>query len=140
MYETRNGNIRIKYFLKKEGGKVLEPTVVGSVWDIPDMMHLPKAECTGWTTQKPLALLQRIIKASSNEGDVVLDLFAGCASACVAGKMEGRQWVGIEACENAVDIIQVRLDEGAWGRRRAQAAKSPYSATSRAAQTRKASH
>ena len=72
-------------------------------------------EKTGWATQKPLALLQRIIKASSKPGDLVLDPFAGCATCCVASAMEGRRWVGIEACEAAVDILQVRLAEADLG-------------------------
>ena len=72
-------------------------------------------ERTGWKTQKPLALLQRIIKASSNPGDTVLDPFAGCATACVAAEMEGRQWLGIEACEAGADIIQLRLDQADLG-------------------------
>ena len=72
-------------------------------------------ERTGWKTQKPLALLQRIIKASSNPGDTVLDPFAGCATACVAAEIEGRQWIGIEACEAGADIIQLRLDQADLG-------------------------
>ena len=72
-------------------------------------------ERTGWATQKPLKLLRRIIKASSNPGDLVLDPFAGCATACVAAEIEGRQCIGIEACESATDIIQVRLDEAGLG-------------------------
>ena len=72
-------------------------------------------EKTGWATQKPLALLQRIVKASSNPGDLVLDPFAGCATALVAAAIEGRQWVGIEACEAANDILQIRLSEAKGG-------------------------
>ena len=72
-------------------------------------------ERTGWKTQKPLALLQRIIKASSNEGDLVLDPFAGCATACEAAEIEGRQWIGIEACEAGADIIKLRLDKADLG-------------------------
>ena len=73
-------------------------------------------ESTGWTTQKPLALLQRIVKASSNIGDLVLDPFAGCATCLVAAAIEGRRWVGIEACEAANDILQVRLEEADLGK------------------------
>jgi len=81
-------------------------------WTIPIAQI---AERTGWATQKPLALLQRIIKASSNEGDVVLDPFAGCATCCEAAEIEARQWVGIEACEEATNIIQDRLDAADLG-------------------------
>ena len=55
-----------------------------------------KRERVGYPTQKPLALLERIIKASSNEGDVVLDPFCGCATACVAAENLGRRWIGID--------------------------------------------
>ena len=51
-------------------------------------------ERIGYPTQKPLALLERIIAPSSNEGDVVLDPFCGCATACVAADKLGRKWVG----------------------------------------------
>lgn len=72
-------------------------------------------EKTGWATQKPLALLHRLIKAASNPGDLVLDPFAGCATCCVAAALEDRQWVAIEACEAAADIVQVRLAEAKDG-------------------------
>ena len=78
-------------------------------------------ERTGWKTQKPVALLQRIIKASSNSGDVVLDPFAGCATACEAAEIEGRQWIGIEACEEAIKIIQDRLNKADLGELGSQA-------------------
>ncbi len=68
-------------------------------------------ERVGYPTQKPLALLERIIKASSREGDVVLDPFAGCATACVAAERLGRQWVGIDLSAKAVELVQYRLKQ-----------------------------
>ena len=68
-------------------------------------------ERTGYPTQKPLALLDRIIKASSNEGDVVLDPFCGCATACVAAERLHRHWVGIDISPSAEDITKLRLSE-----------------------------
>ena len=68
-------------------------------------------EDTGYPTQKPLALLERIIKASSNEGNMVLDPFCGCATACVAAERLNRQWVGIDISPDAEDITGVRLME-----------------------------
>nr|WP_323673348.1 site-specific DNA-methyltransferase [Candidatus Poriferisodalis multihospitum] len=68
-------------------------------------------EKTGWPTQKPLALLERIIKASSNPGDVVLDPFCGCATAMVAAERLERQWVGIDIDETAVGITLKRLQD-----------------------------
>ena len=68
-------------------------------------------ERTGYPTQKPLALLERIISASSNPGDVVLDPFCGCATACVAAERLGRKWVGIDISEKAVELVNMRLRE-----------------------------
>ena len=68
-----------------------------------------KKERVGYPTQKPLALLDRIIRASSNEGNVVLDPFAGCATACVAAERLHRQWVGIDISEKAVELVQIRV-------------------------------
>ena len=68
-------------------------------------------ERIGYPTQKPLALLERIIKASSNEGDVVLDPFCGCATACVAAENLGRRWVGIDISPKAVELVNMRLQQ-----------------------------
>ena len=70
-----------------------------------------KKERVGYPTQKPLGLLERIIKASSNEGDMVLDPFCGCATACVAAENLGRQWVGIDLSSKAVELVNMRLQQ-----------------------------
>ena len=67
-------------------------------------------ERTGYPTQKPLALLNRIIAASSNEGDVVMDPFCGCATTCVAAQNLGRNWIGIDVSDVAVNLISERLN------------------------------
>ena len=66
-------------------------------------------ERTNYPTQKPLALLQRIIKASSNEGDLILDPFCGCATACIAAEVESRKWIGIDVSEKAFELVKSRL-------------------------------
>ena len=78
------------------------------VWDISIIAGFAK-ERVGYPTQKPLTLLERIIKASSNEGDVVLDPFCGCATACVAADKLGRKWVGIDISPKAVELVNMRL-------------------------------
>lgn len=79
----------------------------GDVWvDIPSARG---KERTGYPTQKPLALYERIIKASSNEGDVVLDPFAGCATTCVAAERLGRQWVGMDIWAGAYGVTIDRI-------------------------------
>ncbi len=70
----------------------------------------PKSpERTGYPTQKPLALLDRIIRASSNEGDLVLDPFCGCATACVAAERLNRQWIGMDISDMAYKLVKERL-------------------------------
>ncbi len=72
-------------------------------------MQSRSKERIGYPTQKPLALLERIIRASSNEGDMVLDPFCGCATACVAAENLGRKWVGIDLSPKAIELVNVRL-------------------------------
>ena len=100
-----NGPYYYKKYLSEAKGVPLQ-----SIWnDIPPVRSAK--EKTGWRTQKPLALLDRIIKASSNEGDVVLDPFCGCATACVAAEKLQRQWVGIDISPSAETITKIRLEE-----------------------------
>ena len=109
-YRTKNGNIRIKYYEKCDDNYVYENKITGSTWtDIPDMMHSPKEERTGYLTQKPLKLLERIIKASSNEGDLVLDPFCGSGTTLVAAKSLGRKYIGIDENKRAIGITRERL-------------------------------
>ena len=68
-------------------------------------------ERTGYPTQKPLALYERIIKASSNEGDIVLDPFCGCATTPIAAERLGRQWVGMDIWDGALTIVKQRMED-----------------------------
>ena len=83
-------------------------TPVDDVWDIPIINPMSK-ERLGYPTQKPLTLLERIIQASSNEEDVVLDPFCGCGTAVDAAQQLNRQWLGIDITYIAVDLISNRL-------------------------------
>ncbi|MCH9852621.1 MAG: HNH endonuclease [Alphaproteobacteria bacterium] len=97
-----------KGFIKgNQDGKLLH-----DVWRIPSINNMAK-ERTGYPTQKPLALLHRIIKASSNEGDMVFDPFCGCATACVASQQLNRKWIGCDIEEKAADILVERLSDDA---------------------------
>ena len=78
------------------------------VWDI-QLLGSRDKERTGYPTQKPIALLNRIIAASSNPGDVVLDPFCGSGTACVAAARAGRRWIGIDASPDAIRIAEERL-------------------------------
>ena len=94
-----------KYLDKKSGIKV------NDIWvDIPQARG---KENIRYPTQKPLALLDRIIKASSNEGDMVLDPFCGCATTCVAAERLGRQWIGIDISVKAYELVKDRLTKEA---------------------------
>lgn len=68
-------------------------------------------ERTGYPTQKPLALLERIVKASSNRNDVVLDPFCGCATTCVAAERLERRWIGIDISYKAYELVKERLNK-----------------------------
>ena len=78
-----------------------------SLWD--DINRAAGSERTGYRTQKPLRLLKRIIQASSREGDLVLDPFCGCATACVAAEDLGRRWAGIDLSEMADKLVRSRF-------------------------------
>ena len=109
--QTRPGAVpRFKRYLDEQKG-----TPVGDIWTDIKPLHGNSKEYKGYPTQKPLALLERIIKASSNEDDVVLDPFCGCATACVAAEMLGRQWMGIDISPRAVQLTNMRLKETMGG-------------------------
>ena len=98
---------------KDSEGRVQYITVdeekIDDVWEIPYIMPASK-ERVGYPTQKPLALLKRIIRASSTEGDMVLDPFCGCATACIGAEQLGRKWVGMDISSKAVHLVRERLD------------------------------
>ncbi len=80
------------------------------IWDIPGLRG-NQPEMFGYPTQKPLALLERIVKASSNEGDIVLDPFCGCGTAVVAAQKLNRRWIGIDITHLAIGIMRNRLKD-----------------------------
>ena len=108
------GNSKNK--LKRISDIIAEGKAVSDVWSIPTISSSSK-ERIGWPTQKPLGLYSRIIKASSNEGDLVLDAFAGCATTCVAAEQLGRQWVGIDIDDEAetITVDRLRKEVGFFG-------------------------
>ncbi|MCI0874220.1 MAG: restriction endonuclease [Chloroflexi bacterium] len=82
---------------------------VDSIWDDIEPVQAHSKERLGYATQKPEALLERVISASSNEGDVILDPFCGCGTAVVAAHRLKREWIGIDITYLAVDLMQNRL-------------------------------
>ncbi len=99
---------------RKDGHKVYleeaEGSILQDVWT--DIQLAPTAaERLGYPTQKPVSLLERIIAASSNEGDVVLDPFCGCGTAISAAQKLGRQWIGIDITHLSISLQKFRLKD-----------------------------
>ena len=107
IHTKRDGTPRmdgLKVYLDEAPGK---PSL--NIWtDIPRIANT-SAERTGYPTQKPLALYERMILSSSNEGDVILDPFAGCATTLVAAERRRRQWVGMDIWDKAHDLVLERM-------------------------------
>jgi site-specific DNA-methyltransferase (adenine-specific) len=116
--QTNPGTVpAMKRYLDEQEG-----TPVDSVWvDIPPIQSQSE-ERLGYPTQKPLALLERIIEASSNPNDIVLDAFCGCGTALVAAENLGRQWIGVDISPTACrvmakrlrDVCKIKEDEKLW--------------------------
>ncbi len=103
IYYSSSGMPYVKSYLDERKGRPLQ-----NIWtDVP--MSKSGYERLGYPTQKPLALLERIIEASSNEGDVVLDPFCGCGTAVAAAEKLKRQWIGIDLTHLAVALMKSRL-------------------------------
>ena len=96
--------------LKRIVDIIAEGKAISDVWAMPIISSSAK-ERRSYATQKPLALLERIVKASSNPGDLVLDPFCGCGTTVHAAETLGRQWIGVDISGDAVDEIVDRLAE-----------------------------
>lgn len=112
VYDQEKAEARINQAYD-EGRKVVYAkrtgTALGDVWADINVLHGMANERTGYPTQKPVALLERIIKASSNEGDLVFDPFCGCATAIVAAHDLGRHWIGCDRSFITVPLVRYRL-------------------------------
>jgi DNA modification methylase len=95
---------RLKRYLDEQKG-----TPIADLWDDIFPINSQAMERLGYPTQKPLALLERIINASSNEGDIVLDPFCGCGTAVHAAEKLRRNWIGIDITHLAITLIEKRL-------------------------------
>ena len=106
VFYTRNGIPRIKRYLDEARGNPVQ-----DVWTDIQSLRSWHRERLGYPTQKPEALLERIINASSNEGDVVLDPFCGCGTTVAAAERLNRQWIGIDITHLAISLIRHRLHD-----------------------------
>ncbi|MBI4282298.1 MAG: site-specific DNA-methyltransferase [Chloroflexi bacterium] len=98
-------NAYVRYLDESEGQPLQD------WWDDIGVIAAPAKERLGYPTQKPLALLERIINASSNEGDIVLDSFCGCGTAIHAAHKLGRRWIGIDVTHLAIGLIRRRMQD-----------------------------
>lgn len=106
LHFTSRGGIRLKRYLDEAKGVPAQ-----ALWsDIPPL-NSQSRERLGYPTQKPVALLERILAASSNPGDVVLDPFCGCGTTVHAAQKLGRRWIGIDVTHLAIGLIEKRLRE-----------------------------
>lgn len=104
IYYTRNGIPRVKRYLDEASGMPLQ-----DIWGDVQALRSWHVERVDYATQKPEALLERIIKTSSNEGEVVLDPFCGCGTAVVVAQRSNRRWIGIDVTHLAITLIKHRL-------------------------------
>lgn len=95
---------QVKRYLSEMKGSAM-----GAIWTDIAPLNSQAQERLGYPTQKPVALLERIISASSNPGDVVLDPFCGCGTTVHAAQKLGRQWIGIDVTHLAISLIERRL-------------------------------
>ena len=128
-YQTRSRNGKIvRQYLDESPGVPLSNTWtdIMSLYGSAGWFPGNRTEITGYSTQKPLELYERIIKASSNKGDVVLDVFAGCATTAVAAERLGRQWVACDMAYRAWTMLKRRFLQNGW--RLSGTTKSSYDA------------
>lgn len=101
---SKTGGVNVKQYIDEKEG-----TLITDVWDDIEVIHSQSKERLGYPTQKPIALLERIIKASSNKGDIVLDPFCGCGTTLVASQKLGRKWIGIDISPTACKLMAKRI-------------------------------
>lgn len=100
------GRIRRKRFLDELQGKPIQ-----NLWDDIQPISSQDKERLGYPTQKPEALLERIIQASSNQGDIILDAYCGCGTTVAVSQRLDRQWIGIDITYQSISLILKRLED-----------------------------
>ncbi|WP_444550076.1 site-specific DNA-methyltransferase [Candidatus Magnetomonas plexicatena] len=106
IFYTKKGIPRLKRYIDESKGILCQ-----DLWIDLEALRSWHIERLGYPTQKPLALLERIITASSNEGDIVLDPFCGCGTTVTAAQKLNRQWIGIDITHLAINLIKLRLKD-----------------------------
>ena len=106
LHFINRGGVRLKKYLDELPGRPVQ-----QLWEDIDPINSQSKERTGYPTQKPIALAERIIQASSKPGDVVLDCFAGCAYAAVAAERLSRQWVACDINPRAWTVFKRQFNK-----------------------------
>lgn len=106
IYYRKTGMPMLKHYLDEMPGVPLQ-----TFWDDIKRVISGSAERIGFPTQKPVALLERIVKASSNPDDIVLDAFCGCGTALVAAERLERRWIGIDISPTSCRVMTQRLED-----------------------------
>lgn len=104
--KNKTGRIQRRRFFNELKGKPVQ-----SLWDDINMLSSQDQERLGYPTQKPLSLLERIVAASSDDSDLVLDPFCGCGTTIHAAQKLNRQWIGIDVTHLAIALVERRLKE-----------------------------
>ena len=109
VYASKRGQVSIKYYRKQKGDKVEEDVYVDNIWDDIPGMGVVSSESLGYPTQKPEKLLERVILASSDPGDLVFDCFMGSGTAQTVAMKHGRRFIGADINLDAVQTTTKRL-------------------------------
>jgi DNA modification methylase len=104
--KSKAGRLRLKLYLEEMPGMP-----VGNIWEDIPPINSQAAERLGYPTQKPETLLERIIRASSNEGDVVLDAYCGCGTTVAVAQKLSRRWIGIDITYQSISLVLKRLED-----------------------------
>jgi len=112
IHRTPSGKVYVKYFLSTtEDGTVMKPRAVDSMWDdVAPLRHVSLAERTGYPTQKPEKLIERVIKSTSDVGDLVLDPFCGSGTTAIVAARLGRRFITVDASPVALETATARLE------------------------------
>lgn len=122
VFYTKNGIPRIKRYLDESKGLPIQ-----DVWTDLEALRSWHQERLGYPTQKPESLLERILRASSNEGEVVLDPFCGCGTAVAVAQRLNRRWIGIDITHLAITLIRHRLFSAYGGKAEYEVIGEPVS-------------
>jgi DNA modification methylase len=104
LHFTKNSGIRLKRYLDEAKGMPAQ-----ALWDDIHAINSQAQERMGYPTQKPEALMERVIEASSNEGDIVLDAYCGCGTTVAVAQRLNRKWIGIDITYQSISLILKRL-------------------------------